>query len=69
VEFGDGDPVVGDIMCKRIMLPMFLRNVLPPNTSKMIQNNEGRGLLTVSAGQDKTMNIMQYSNIPTVNAD
>jgi len=56
-------------MCKWAVLPVFLRNVLPPNTSKMIHKNEGRGLLKVSAGLSKTLNIMQYSDIPTVNAD
>jgi len=69
VAFGDADPVLGDIMCKWAVLPMFLRNLLPPSTSKMIHNNEGRGLLKVSAGLGKTLNIMQYSHIPTVNAD
>jgi hypothetical protein len=69
VAFGDADPVLGDIMCKWAVLPMFLRNMLPPNTSKMVHNNEGRALLKVSAEQGKTLNIMQYSNIPTVNAD
>lgn len=66
MAFGDADPVLGDITCKWAVLPMFLRNVLPPNTSKMIHNNERRGLLKVSAGLGKTL---QYSNIPTVNAD
>lgn len=68
MAFGDADPVLGD-MCKWAVLPMFLRNVLPPNTSKMIHKNEGRGLLKVSAGQSKTLNIMQYSDISAVNAD
>jgi hypothetical protein len=45
---------------KWAVLPMFLRNALPLNTSKMIQNNEGKGLLKVSAGQGKTLNITQY---------
>ena len=65
MAFGDADPILGDIMCKWAVLAIFLRSVLPPSTS----NNEGRGLLKVSAGLGKTLNIMQYSNIPTVNAD
>lgn len=68
MAFGDDDPVLSD-MCKWAVLPMFLRNVPPPNTSKMIHKNEGRGRLKISAGQSKTLNIMQYSDIPAVNVD
>lgn len=44
VAFRDADPVLGQgFMCKWAALPMFQRNLLPPNASKMVHDSGGSG--------------------------